>query len=588
MFVWIGCGNSGEDEQPPEPLVCDDTWESFAHAYAETWCTSCHSSDLVGPEARYGAPDGFDFDTLEGMRAHQSEVFVWTAGDDPLMPPAGGVAVPLANRFSDWVQCGMLGEGTAPVSGCESAAPVAGDVSVLDADAATALCAGGYVSVEGSLTVSGDAALGCVCSVGGDLVVEGGAVDLVQEVNGVPVGLGSVGGDLVVRGAAAAVRAPELKGVGGSVRAEQVPELAELDVSELESVGGDLRVVDAPLLGALLLSRLATVPGELRVERTGVAALELSRVASTGGDLALVDLAGLVELRGNTGALKSVGGDLLFVRIPQWDAQYGFGVLQTVGGDLVFEDVDATVKLLGFTEIVSIGGSLRLVDNDAMSQYDAFDNLATVGGEVEVARNANLGLLDRLSALTTVGGALRIESNPKLALVTAGAKVTEVGGLTIDGATSTAMPVLSNLEKVHGDVRLSNVTAGTIAGQAVTTVTLPSTLQVVEGSVVIEDLPQLEGVVFEGVLLNRIEGDLIFRNTGLTALDVPFALKTVAGDLVIDGNDALTAVSALNGIDAVGGDLVVTGNTALPSASASALTAQFTVAGATTISNNGP
>jgi hypothetical protein len=301
-----------------------------------------------------------------------------------------------------------------------------------------------------------------------------------------------------------------------------------------------------------------------------------------------VDLGALVDLRGNTGALKSVGGDLLLVRIPEWDAPYGFAVLQTVGGDLVVEDVDSATKLIGFTELATIGGSLRLVDNDAMSQYDAFDNLATVGGEVEVARNASLGFLDRLSALTTVAGALRIEANPKLALVTAGSALTELGGLTIEGAISTGMPTFSSLTKVHGDVRVSNVTAGTFAGDLVTTITLPSTLQAIEGSVIIEDLPELEGVVFEGVLLDRIEGDLIFRNTGLTALDVPFALKTVGGDVVVDGNGALTAVSALHGIDAVGGDLVVTGNAALPSASASALAGQFTVGGATTIAGNGP
>jgi hypothetical protein len=572
LLVLFGC-NGPDPGTTPEPLDCSDTWETYGAAFVTTWCTSCHSTELVGEIERYGAPEQVNLDSLAGVRLWAPSLSVAT-GPDPSMPPAGGVPTDQVERFAEWVACGLPGEETSAVASCDEAVPATGDVTVSDQAAADALCAGGPIEVVGALTASGDALLACVCAISGDLTVTGGSV-------GLPA-LTEVGGQLVARDGAVAFLAPELKSVGGSAAAEDVPELVTFDLTELETVGQDVIVADAPDLTELLLERLVTVPGDLRIERSGVESTDLARLVSVGGDLVLDALPAMAQLRGNTGALLTIGGELRFEDLPLLVADYGFARLQSVGGDVTVEQVDSTVKFLGFTELVSIGGSLRLVGNDAMTQYDAFDQLATVGGDLVVQDHPNLLAVDRFEELETVGGALHVENNPVLVTISGIADVTEVGSLLVDGLElAPNFPDFSSLTAVHGDLRVSN-----IAGVA--SVALPDALQVVEGSVVLEDLPDTSSLTFNGVLLSGIGGDLVVRRTGFVALDLPVSLETVSGDLIVQDNLALASVVALHGLEQVGGDLVVTGNSSLGSAAAGVLPSEFSVGGSVLISGNGP
>jgi uncharacterized membrane protein len=54
----------------PTPAV---TYASFGQAFFSTYCTSCHAASLTGA-ARVGAPVGYDFDTIAGVRAHAIEI----------------------------------------------------------------------------------------------------------------------------------------------------------------------------------------------------------------------------------------------------------------------------------------------------------------------------------------------------------------------------------------------------------------------------------------------------------------------------------------------------------------------------------
>ena len=57
--------------------VCSDastlTYESFGQDFMAKYCTSCHAATVTGA-ARQGAPEGFDFDTVEGVRDHADEI----------------------------------------------------------------------------------------------------------------------------------------------------------------------------------------------------------------------------------------------------------------------------------------------------------------------------------------------------------------------------------------------------------------------------------------------------------------------------------------------------------------------------------
>lgn len=72
-----------------------------------TWCTSCHSTDLVQGE-RADAPLGVDFDTYDLVRANAQRIFARAADDqmDPTwMPPAGGPTVDERYNLGDWLAC---------------------------------------------------------------------------------------------------------------------------------------------------------------------------------------------------------------------------------------------------------------------------------------------------------------------------------------------------------------------------------------------------------------------------------------------------------------------------------------------------
>lgn len=114
------CGGSDEDRRfdadDAEAAGCG-TWESAGQPVLLDACAACHAAALSG-EARHGAPEGMNLDTLEGARtwAEAIEEAV-TAGT---MPPGGGLSQADAARLLAWLDCDAPGEeaalpvGTAP------------------------------------------------------------------------------------------------------------------------------------------------------------------------------------------------------------------------------------------------------------------------------------------------------------------------------------------------------------------------------------------------------------------------------------------------------------------------------------------
>lgn len=107
-FALTSCGDDDstpldagtEDAQPfgcpshPSPLAMPgddlggDTWTTFASGFFETWCTRCHSSELVGAVARNGAPEGFDWNDEASVREHLDAIRR-VVGVTNEMPPRG-------------------------------------------------------------------------------------------------------------------------------------------------------------------------------------------------------------------------------------------------------------------------------------------------------------------------------------------------------------------------------------------------------------------------------------------------------------------------------------------------------------------
>ena len=99
-----------DDDSPSgntsETLSCEVGYEDFAGPFVLNWCVGCHSSALVGESERKKAPDGVDFDTLEGLRQWAPNIRV-NVVEFEIMPPLGGPSREERDLFGKWIDCGM-------------------------------------------------------------------------------------------------------------------------------------------------------------------------------------------------------------------------------------------------------------------------------------------------------------------------------------------------------------------------------------------------------------------------------------------------------------------------------------------------
>ena len=118
----LGCNDSPDGDSGLEnnstlvddtsiPLACNDavTWDSWAHGFFLSWCTSCHSSALQTEEERQKAPPHMNFDTYAGVaeNAVAIEYRAVTAEPKYLMPPNGGPELKERELLGLWIQCGL-------------------------------------------------------------------------------------------------------------------------------------------------------------------------------------------------------------------------------------------------------------------------------------------------------------------------------------------------------------------------------------------------------------------------------------------------------------------------------------------------
>ena len=99
---------------PPTESVCPAdstlTYQSFGEPFMTSYCTSCHSSKLMGAD-RHGAPLLHDFDTLPGIMVFDQHIDETTASG----PAATNTSMPLdgpapsldeRRQLGEWLACG--------------------------------------------------------------------------------------------------------------------------------------------------------------------------------------------------------------------------------------------------------------------------------------------------------------------------------------------------------------------------------------------------------------------------------------------------------------------------------------------------
>lgn len=84
-----GCPSLRAPVDGPDASVMGDTWSDFARGFFMTWCVRCHSSTLTTPEARSGAPPGYNWDDEAAVRMRLPLIRAAVGVDNwmPLTPP---------------------------------------------------------------------------------------------------------------------------------------------------------------------------------------------------------------------------------------------------------------------------------------------------------------------------------------------------------------------------------------------------------------------------------------------------------------------------------------------------------------------
>jgi uncharacterized membrane protein len=109
----LACSSDPQDtaDSTVPDLQCEDaqlvTYTNFGKSFFTHSCQGCHAS--TAPD-RYGAPEEVQFDTLDWVWEQSAVILAVAAGDEPSMPPQGGVTDDERTKLKWWLQCGKEGQ----------------------------------------------------------------------------------------------------------------------------------------------------------------------------------------------------------------------------------------------------------------------------------------------------------------------------------------------------------------------------------------------------------------------------------------------------------------------------------------------
>lgn len=81
-------------------------YTNFGEGFLRESCQGCHASTTLD---RHDAPEDVTFDTVEQVWEQADDILRTATGDDPSMPPQGGVSADDRTRLLWWLQCGVPG-----------------------------------------------------------------------------------------------------------------------------------------------------------------------------------------------------------------------------------------------------------------------------------------------------------------------------------------------------------------------------------------------------------------------------------------------------------------------------------------------
>lgn len=98
------------DTAPDTSDPCYDaptvTYANFGRGFMTVACQGCHASTAAD---RYDAPEGVSFDDVDQCWEWSDRILVRATGDDPGMPPQGGVTEDERQLLYWWLTCAEPG-----------------------------------------------------------------------------------------------------------------------------------------------------------------------------------------------------------------------------------------------------------------------------------------------------------------------------------------------------------------------------------------------------------------------------------------------------------------------------------------------
>ena len=96
----------GDPEDSDTAAFCADapvtTYDNFGQGFLTENCQTCHAS---GSADRNSAPADVIFDTEGDVAAQADLILAMATGDEPQMPPEGGVTDDDRSRLEIWLRC---------------------------------------------------------------------------------------------------------------------------------------------------------------------------------------------------------------------------------------------------------------------------------------------------------------------------------------------------------------------------------------------------------------------------------------------------------------------------------------------------
>ena len=113
LLLVLGCGNGPDPTDTgsaPPPGACDDapvlSWENFGEGFLLENCQSCHAESApYRAQSENPPPESVTFDSYEKTIALRTLILATTTGDNPSMPPRGGVSPVDADKLEIWLNC---------------------------------------------------------------------------------------------------------------------------------------------------------------------------------------------------------------------------------------------------------------------------------------------------------------------------------------------------------------------------------------------------------------------------------------------------------------------------------------------------